>query len=70
MENIADHYGVYTVDLLAQFNLDPDGDGAETQEAFEEFNRYYNNDPHPNAQGFDMITERFVSSLLENSRYN
>ena len=29
----------------------------------------FNNDPHPTAQGFDVITDCFVSAVMENSKY-
>lgn len=70
LDGVAEYYDAIIVDLPAEFNLDPDGDGLVVQEDFDEFQTCYNNDPHPNAKGFDVITRRFVKAVKENSKYN
>jgi len=70
VDEVAEHYGAITVDLLDAFQLDPDGDGKAVQEDFDRFQTYFNGDPHPNAAGFDVITRCFVDTVLENSKYN
>lgn len=67
--DVAAHYGAHVVDLLDTFQLDPDGDGVAVQEDWDAFKTYFHEDPHPNAAGFDVITEGFVSAVLANSRY-
>ena len=69
LDGVAAYYNTKIVDLPTAFNLDPDGDGVVMQEDFDEFQTCYNGDPHPNAKGFDVITQRFVSSVRENSKY-
>ena len=69
VDDIAAHYGAIVVDLVAAFELDPDNDGKATEEAFNTFQTYYHNDPHPNAKGFDIITECFVNAVVDNSKY-
>ena len=69
VRDVAEHYGAHVVELPDQFNVDPDGDGVADNAAYQEFRQYYNDDPHPNAKGFDIITEAFVSAVLENSEY-
>lgn len=69
VRELAAYHGVHVVDLFEHFQLDPDGDGQTTQEALTEFQSCFNGDPHPNAKGFDEITECFVSAVLENSKY-
>lgn len=69
VKGVAAYHGAHVVDLLEHFQLDPDGDGVAVQEDFERFQTYFNGDPHPNAAGFDMITECFVSAVWENSKY-
>lgn len=69
VRGVAAHYGAHVVELLDYFQLDPDGDGVAVQEDFERFQTYFHNDPHPNATGFDVITECFVSEVLEHSKY-
>ena len=66
---IAEHYGAILVDLIEGFGLDQDGDGQMSREEFDAFQPCFNNDPHPTAQGFDVITECFVNAVLENSKY-
>lgn len=66
---VADYYGAHVVDLMEHFGLDPDGDGVAVEEDWDRFKTYFHNDPHPNAQGFDQITECFVKTVLENSKY-
>lgn len=69
IKGVAAHYGAYVVDIFDEFALDPDGDGVATQADCTRFQSYFHNDPHPNAAGFDVITNRFVSTILENSRF-
>lgn len=69
VRGVAAHYGAHVVELLEYFQLDPDGDGVAVQEDFDRFQSFYHNDPHPNAEGFDVITECFVSEVLEHSKY-
>lgn len=69
VRGVADHYGAHVVELLEYFQLDPDGDGVAVQEDFDRFHTYFHNDPHPNAAGFDVITECFVSEVLAHSKY-
>lgn len=69
VRGVAAHYGAHVVELLEYFQLDPDGDGVAVQEDFERFQTYFHNDPHPNAAGFDVITECFVSEVREHSKY-
>ena len=70
VKDVADYYGAYLVDIYDEFNIDPDGDGVAVDEDVERFKSYFHNDPHPNANGFDVITKRFVETVLENSKYN
>jgi len=69
VRSVADHYGAFVVDLPEAFGLDPNGDGVIEEADWTRFNTYYHNDPHPNALGFDIITEAFVKAVLENSKY-
>lgn len=69
VKGVAAHYGAIVVDLMDAFQLDPDEDGIATEAAFNAFKSHYNDDPHPNASGFDVITDAFVSAIRENSRY-
>lgn len=64
---VAAYYGAPVVDLMDAYQLDPDGDNVATQEAFDSFAACYYNDPHPNAKGFDAITECFVDTVLANT---
>ena len=70
LDGVATYYGANIVDLVDAFRLDPDGDGVALQKDCDYFQSCFNNDPHPNASGFDVITERFVSAIKENSKYN
>lgn len=70
VKEVAAHYDAIVVDLLDAFELDPDGDGKATQADFERFQSYFHNDPHPNAEGFDVITECFVDTVRKYSKYN
>lgn len=70
ISEVADYYGAIKVNLIEAFNVDPDGDGTVVQEDFDVFSTYFHNDPHPNASGFDVITNCFVETVLENSKYN
>ncbi|MBQ2770671.1 MAG: Cys-Gln thioester bond-forming surface protein [Clostridia bacterium] len=65
VKGVAKHFGANIVDLFSAFDLS----SSLSQSEFERFASYYNNDPHPNAAGFDVITEAFVSAILENTRY-
>lgn len=69
VKGVAAHFGATVVDLFSAFGLDADGDGSATQEELDAFKTYFNGDPHPNAAGFDVITECFVSAVLANSSY-
>ena len=69
IKDVAKHYDAIVVDLYDEFAIDPDGDGVAVQEDFERFATYFNNDPHPNAKGFDVITKRFVETVTKNSKY-
>lgn len=69
MRDVAAHYGAIVVDLMDAFQLDPDGDGVATEEAVAAFAACYNGDPHPNAAGFDVITDCFVKAVRANSKY-
>lgn len=69
VKEIAGYYGAIVVDIFDEFALDKDGDGNTTQALLDEFKTYFNNDPHPNASGFDVITRRFVDTVLKKSRY-
>lgn len=69
VKGVARHYGAYVVDLLDAFALDPDGDGMAIQSDLDVFQSCFHNDPHPNAAGFDVIADCFVSAVLENSRH-
>lgn len=69
VKEVANHYDAIVVDLFSTFQLDPDGDGIAVQEDFDTFKTYFNNDPHPNASGFDLISECFTDTVLENSKY-
>ncbi len=69
VDGVAEHYGAEIVDLMNAFGLDPDSDGIATEEDFNNFKTYYHEDPHPNAKGFDVITECFVDTVLGNSKY-
>lgn len=70
LEGISAHFGTTVVDIFDEFGIDPECDGVATQEDFDFFHSCFNNDPHPNAAGFDVITKRFVETVLENSKYN
>lgn len=61
---VAAYFDCPVVDLAAAFALDPDGDGKMTQTDLDLFKTFFNNDPHPNAKGFDVITECFVNTVL------
>jgi len=69
IKGVANHYGAFVVDIFDEFALDPDYDGVASDAAVQTFQSYFHNDPHPNAKGFDVITRRFVSTILENSRF-
>ena len=61
--------------MILDIMTESSNDSAEwtqvaTQEDFDYFHSCFNNDPHPNADGFDVITKRFVETVLENSKYN
>ena len=70
VKGVANHYGAIVVDLFEAFNVDPDGDGVVVQEDFDVFQTHFNNDPHPTASGFDVITDCFVDAVKNNSKYN
>jgi hypothetical protein len=70
VKEVAKYNGCHVVDLVDAFDLDPDGDGKVVQEDFERFQTYFHNDPHPNAEGFDVITDAFVDAVRKNSKFN
>lgn len=65
IRGVADYFDAYVVDIFDEFNIDPDGDSNLAEKDYEAFRSYYHNDPHPNAAGFDVITRRFVKTVLE-----
>ena len=69
IKSIANYYGAIVVDIFDEFALDKDGDGETTQELLDQFKTNFYGDPHPNAAGFDVITRRFVDTVLDNSKY-
>ncbi len=70
VKEVAAYHGLAVVDLMEAFGLDPDGDGVAVQADWDRFKTYFNGDPHPNALGFDVITEKFVKTVLAESKYN
>lgn len=62
-------YGAFVVDIFDEFALDPDYDAVASDADVKTFQSFFHNDPHPNARGFDVICRRFVSTILENSRF-
>jgi hypothetical protein len=70
VKEVAKYNGCHVVDLVEAFDLDPDGDGKVVQEDFARFQTYFHNDPHPNAEGFDVITDAFVDAVRKNSKFN
>lgn len=69
IKGVASHYGAFVVDIFDEFALDPDYDSIASDADVKTFQSFFHNDPHPNAKGFDVITRRFVSTILENSRF-
>lgn len=69
VKSVADHYSAIVVDLFDEFQLDPNGDAIATESDWAKFKTYFHEDPHPNASGFDIITNRFVKTVKQNSRY-
>ena len=69
IKDAARYYDVKVVDLFEGFGLDEDGDGKLSQKEYDYLTSCYNGDPHPNAKGFDVITETFVNAVLKDSRY-
>lgn len=57
------------MDIFDEFALDPDYDAVASDADVKTFQSFFYNDPHPNARGFDVISRRFVSTILENSRF-
>jgi hypothetical protein len=70
VKDVAAYHGLTVVDLMEAFALDTDNDGKTTADDWARFKLHYNEDPHPNALGFDVITEKFVENLLAESKYN
>lgn len=70
VKEVADHHDAILVDIYAAFAIDPDNDGVAVQEDVTKFKTYFHEDPHPNAAGFDVITECFVNAVRTNSKYN
>lgn len=69
LKGVAKHHGAILVDLFEEFGLDPDRDGIVTQEALDKFQPLFFEGPHPNPEGFDVITKAFVNAIKANSRY-
>ncbi|MBQ5357512.1 MAG: SGNH/GDSL hydrolase family protein [Oscillospiraceae bacterium] len=69
IKDAARYFDVKVVDLFEGFGLDEDGDGKLSQKEYDYLTSCYNGDPHPNAKGFDVITETFVNAVLKDSRY-
>lgn len=65
VKGVAEYFDATVVDLFEAFDLKE----TLTRSEFQKFNSYFNNDPHPNAAGFDVITDCFVSTVLKNTRY-
>ena len=61
--DLYEEYGLPSVSPLSRAAAVP----QLTQEQYDVFKTYYHDDPHPNAKGFDVITRRFVSTVLQNS---
>ena len=64
IEGVAEHFDVKVVKNFEGFNYDADGDAvvnADEQEAF--MNLFYEG-PHPNEEGFDIMTESFLKAVL------
>lgn len=70
VKEVAAYHGLAVVDLMEAFALDPDGDGVAVQEDWDSFKLGFNGDPHPNAHGFDVITEKFLEVVYATSKYN
>lgn len=65
VKGVAEYFDAIVVDLFEAFDLKE----TLTRSEFQKFNSYFNNDPHPNALGFDVISECFVSAVRNNSKY-
>ena len=59
IRTIAKHFGAYVVDLYKDSGIIVNGD----------YNSHYMNAWHPNQKGMDAMTNCFLSSIYENSRY-
>lgn len=64
IEDVAGYFEVEVVNNFEGFNFDVDGDAMVTAEELIEFQSYFYEGPHPNAKGFDVITESFLDVLL------
>ncbi|MBQ4253340.1 MAG: Cys-Gln thioester bond-forming surface protein, partial [Erysipelotrichaceae bacterium] len=69
LKGVAEYHHLTVVDLFEAFEVDPDGDGKMTEEELATFKSYFAEGPHPNAEGFDIITDAFNAAVLKNSRY-
>lgn len=69
VRDVAEYFNATVVENFDGFNLDSDGDGVATQDDVDTFQSYFYNDPHPNANGFDIITNSFVNAVMDNSKY-
>lgn len=65
IRGVSAYFDAEVVELLDAFALDPDCDSVITESALQEFKSCFNGDPHPNAKGFDVISDCFVNAVLE-----
>lgn len=65
IEGVAEHFGVEVVKNFEGFKYDVDGDTKVTPEEQEAFMNLFYQGPHPNAEGFDIITESFLEAILK-----
>lgn len=69
IEEVADYYHAKLVDLYRKFNIDSNNDGLLSQQEWNSFKSYFNEGPHYNAAGFDMVSEAFYEVVERESRY-
>ena len=65
IEGVAEHFDVKVVKNFEGFNNDADGDTKVTAEEQEAFMNLFYEGPHPNEEGFDVITESFLEAILK-----